>query len=373
MFNKLDGIGQYGDVNVRHQILKAAVDHENEINPKADIRMIDYQDLSQHFNDHPEDGRYRLLVHVRGHYLAVDVRQHNGKKSCLILDAANDYRCDTLITPIFVEHDFTPFAAGGMIGDGVENGPYEFDTTNLQKSATGCSMFALDHCVQLAKAADTIYNIEKTEEYDGVFTFTWDCLPPNFVWNAQSLTLLKRYEAANPGRSREVMPNGMTLEDYVKQGTVEGKNQSINIHVFSKAHDDYAQQLVSPVMSQPSPNLQAKQDVLALMDKVIENLEKSTSHGSKMSKDQKLESLKDIRDSYARGSTDDAPLTAATLGRFQATANQQRKFINFGGAARSGTYFKVELTKLRGQYQEKAATKADMKNESSTTHKNAFH
>ncbi len=388
MFDQIEGMEQYGDVNKRHQILKAAVEHQNTINPDADIRMIDFVNLKEYLEKNPQEGRYRLLVRIEDHYTAIDVRQHEGKKSCLILDAANDYRCDTLIAPMFVKQQFTVLAAGGMKGDGKEGGPYEAVTANIQTDKTSCSMFALDHCVQLAAAPDEMYeNLHDQAELESVplfgNTFTWDCLPPNFVCNAQSFNLLQRYNAANPGRLNEVMPNGMTMKDYLEQGTKlvldpngqptinekTGKpfkqNHSINVHVFQKAQAIYQNGLVSAGVPEQSPTLEdssvgvpeeqgpsAKTEVLKLMNRVILDLTNSTVYGSKLDKDIKLEQLKATRDTYAAGGAD--TFHAASLHQFQLVANMQRKVINFGGQARSGKVFKAEMAKIREKFQEKA-------------------
>lgn len=230
----------------RDEILLIAVEHENQKNPNARIHVIDIDELEQHIRSH--DSNHQVIVRNSYHYTVVDVRDINGKKSCIVLDSAMDYR-GTEASELLKASGFDVYFVKAF------NEREEVE--NIQFDLYSCSMFAMDHCVQLSHAPDALYQHlqEKREQRSDQATY-WIDFPPNFLWNAQSLSkVLGPYEAMIRAESPELlqrpMPNGLSYLTYTQQGRIMVKkekedgvceveqNDSINVHVFSKAQALY--------------------------------------------------------------------------------------------------------------------------------------
>jgi hypothetical protein len=241
MFEKSElpeNMGAYSGED-RLERIRSAVEMQN-LTRSADappIQMVEFDDLKQHLNDTdaPDDGRQVLLVKIQNHYLALDVLKKDGKKSCITLDAANDFRSYGVMNE-FEEQGYTTYMASGLSED-IER--------NLQSDTSSCSLFAFDHCVQLSHE-NPVELHQNVEDWSVDEAFTWDKLPVNFLWNVQSNTFLKEYRETHEKEMSTVMQNGLTMEQYISRGgydeTNSTHNNSINVHVFSKVRD--AHQLV---------------------------------------------------------------------------------------------------------------------------------
>lgn len=220
----------------RAEILNAAVEIENIRNPQANISVVNFSDLSTYIRENADKERYRAIIGLYGHYIAADWLQKAGEdKTCILIDAALDGRYYAVLSALENEHGYTVLSPCGFF-----NGN---DGVNLQSDSASCSMFALDHCTQLAHFPDSLHGQLRQElNPDEGDTFTWDRMPPCFICNAQSLRTIKKYMDANPTVTDEPMPNGMTLREYITSGTglSDGlepvpANNSIHVHVFKKA------------------------------------------------------------------------------------------------------------------------------------------
>jgi hypothetical protein len=236
MFEKLEqpqNMGMYSGQE-RLERIRSAVEMQN-LTRSADatpIQLVEFDDLKQHLNgmNAGEDSRQVLLVKIQNHYLALDVLQVDGKKSCISLDAANDYRSYGVMME-FMGQGYTTYMASGLSED-IER--------NLQSDTSSCSLFAFDHCVQLSHE-NPVELHQNVEDWSVDEAFTWNKLPANFLWNVQSNSFLKEYSQTNAKEMRTVMHNGLTMEQYISRGgygkTQESQNNSINAHVFSKVQD----------------------------------------------------------------------------------------------------------------------------------------
>jgi hypothetical protein len=243
-----NNIGQYSQ-NQRYELLHNAVNRENKENPKAKITIVDINELDTHIKTCKEE-RYRLIVKNSAHYTAVDVRNKEGKKSCIVLDAAGDSR-GVAVAIAFSHNQFTPKFSGGLQGN---------PKANLQADAYSCSLFSFDHCVQLYKADENLHEA-LCEKYD--FMIPYDAFPPNFVWNAQSIKFLDAYaliaEKENPGILDKPMTNGFSFREYLQKGmctypSQEGhlvtRNESINLHVLQTVESHRPQEVAKNVMTE---------------------------------------------------------------------------------------------------------------------------
>ncbi len=239
---------------VRHELLKIAIQHENEKRPeRLPIQLIDESDFIKHITNEGIDerfrsSRYQLLINSDGHYTCIDIDKRDGRKSLIILDATNDPRCDNLLMDAEVlKNGYKTIRALGLSWD---------EKKDLQKDHHSCSLFAFDHCVQLSCTTPNFHDElgSKRESKPSRFNINrryifWDDLPPNFICNAQSIKFLDAYEekmraAGTLDSLDEIMPNanGLSYREYIKSGIVtytEGEeefthNESINLHILSK-------------------------------------------------------------------------------------------------------------------------------------------
>lgn len=233
-------MGDYGPDD-RHSFLNYAVDHENASNNESKIVLIDLADFEKHLNNvdiHEElhSSRYRLIVRTDHHYTVVDIDKRTNPHSCLILDATNDPRMFSIYC-IAKQSNFNAFCFSGL-----SMAP----TIKLQYDAHSCSMFALDHCIQLSYTQSNPQFHQmlsaKASETDSLF---WDELPPNFLWNIQSLKTLELYSKTLVEHDCDALdknlPNGSSLKQYLSQGvctykeegTEVSRNESINLNIFA--------------------------------------------------------------------------------------------------------------------------------------------
>lgn len=347
-----DTIGNYSKP-VRLAILQSAIEHENIVNSQANIVLIDRDELVSHLQTLPP-GRQRLLISHGGHYMAADAFNQEGAKSCILLDAANDYRCQAVMTD-FENQGFTVLMATSL-SEAVER--------NLQTDTSSCSMFALDHCVQLAHAPDDLHTellARVTKENMG--GFTWDSFPPNLFWNAQTSSFIQTYMTTHPEQADQVMPNGLSMRQYIAQGTsaATGLNNSIDIHVFNNAHTIYLAMEAAQRADQAYQAQIVKSEIVAAMNKSIQA---SESTGWIMpGKSGKLTRLKDIRDNFAQSPTVD-PLNSPFIQEFNTVAGEAR----FAIKAASGKMFESEMTVIRTKHTADGDKKAEGKDDSLPDH-----
>jgi hypothetical protein len=233
-------MGHY-EAQDRDSFLNYAVEYVNATHDQGKIVLIDIDDLYKHLKNIDIDeslkfSRYQLIVRNEHHYTAVDIDKSIVPPSCIILDATNDPR----MFHIYCSAKDSQFDAFCFMGYSMA------PTKNLQTDAHSCSMFAFDHCVQLSctHSNPDFHKMlaAKANEQDTLF---WDELPPNFLWNTQSLTTLNEYAGLvvkkDPGSLDETMPNGLSFNEYIHQGICSyeedgqevRRNESINVHVFA--------------------------------------------------------------------------------------------------------------------------------------------
>lgn len=224
------------DTEHREKIVEAAVILENETNHGANISIVKFDDFEKYIDDNKDKKRHRAIIEVHGHYMAVDILNNDTPKTCILLDAASDPRYYAALSLLENNYGYKVLSPCGFF--------HGEDDTSLQKDTSSCSMFAFDHCVQLSYAPDSLHTeLMSKLDPEQADTFTWDKMPPNFIWNMQSLSILKKYQELYPDRVNEITPyKGYTLEKYVQEGRgiSDGLhpvpvNDSINKHVFNKA------------------------------------------------------------------------------------------------------------------------------------------
>ena len=223
----------------RHQLLEAAIKRENEkLHASAPpLQVINSEDMLNHIknvniDERYHNSRYQLIVKSGWHYTVVDIDKREGKKSIVILDAANDIR-GIRLRYAAIDNGYKVIFAGGLSWD---------PSSNLQKDSHSCSLFSFDHCVQLSHTEPDFHThiAEKGDSYGFVF---WDNLPPNFMWNAQSTKILDEYQnkMKDDPSLDQVMSNGLSYHEYVALGVCvypDGtgvpvtRNESVNIHTL---------------------------------------------------------------------------------------------------------------------------------------------
>ncbi len=211
-----------GNPAYRRSILTSILDLDKE----TDIQVLDIADLNEYLHNIKEDQRYQIIVDNNGHFSAVDIQVQNGKKQCVILDAANDSRMDSINQVMeFNQFDKIYMPLARTNDRGVPQ--------TLQRDGESCPFFALLHAKELAKLPDIYEHLEQyTESDQNVYL---DRLPPELVCTAQSLSFLESYQNENPELVKKKMSNGETLSSYLEQHTEtaqDGKKQNRSIMHF---------------------------------------------------------------------------------------------------------------------------------------------
>jgi hypothetical protein len=110
--------------NIRHyspderfDLVKAAIAHENLKRPDANIRVMDSRELQGYLDEKKEvegpEWHETLLIRHHEHYLAAHLLCTDDTASCVLLDAANDYRIYAISTA-FEDAGFERHYATGM-------------------------------------------------------------------------------------------------------------------------------------------------------------------------------------------------------------------------------------------------------------------
>ena len=289
---EVTGMGLYSPDEVRDMI-QASVERENLENPDARIHLLQMDELAGYLASHSEEGRQQLIIYNGNHYMAADILVRDGVKSCVLLDAANDPRY-LAAEDCFNAAGFATYTACG----------FTFSDKNLQTDVYSCPLFAFDHGAQFAKTPDAIHATVQSRA-DEINSFPWDVMPPNFLWNMQSVTTRDAYEAQYPNEAVMPVHNGVSFHAYTDMGLVADKkgkqrNDSINVHLFATVQETYA--------------IQQRDQMLAKMDSKIEEVSAKKKPDSTQ-----LETLYTIREELAQ--TSDLSQCQALMQRFDASAN----------------------------------------------------
>lgn len=225
----------------RNTILQLAVDHENALHKQANIHIIHSDELAHFIATHQRDDRMQLIVEKEGHYCALDILQQEDRKSCIILDAANDDTSKTLAAELSSQ-GFTVLRASGLDKD-------QYASSNLQTDTENSALFALDHSIQLSQVSDELHHTLQTQATEG--SFTWDALPAHFLRNAQTVDFIEQYLQKNKEMdvaTKQYIQTG--LKEYDEGGKISTKNDAINSHVFLHAQHLYQKEKIIAAMSQ---------------------------------------------------------------------------------------------------------------------------
>lgn len=300
----------------RHEMLIAAVDQENKKNANAHIFVVDYLELEDHLGRYHSN--HQVIVNCIGHYTAVDIRVINGKKSCIILDSAMDPRGEYTVEKL-KEMGFDVYFAKAF----QENS----EVQNIQFNLCGCSMFAFDHCMQFSYAQDELYQqLQKKREFREDHATYWSDFPPNFLWNAQSLAKIllpyeKMIQEQSPELLQQPMPNGLSYATYIQQGRIvvpvekDGqvceveRNDSINIHVFSKVLELFERR---------------KKELYDIYKNMTADIKKIEAIPSALLTDQKaiIAQLKELQSDFATVHVAIEPSTSPFIAQFNAIVSQ---------------------------------------------------
>lgn len=304
----------------RHAILLAAVEHENATNPNAHIHVIKAKDLQGFLQGH-QRGHLQVIVEKEGHYFTLDILQKGDQKSCIVLDAANDYRCFGTIEEL-ESNGFQVMMASSL------DDSAQFEDKNLQADLYNCSMFALDHSIQFARTPDAEALHTQISSNTIAGGFTWECLPLNFLRNTQSATFLQQQmakpEHAADAETQTYIQKGLIT--YQNQGQSKVRNDSINLHVFQQAQAQYL-----------------KIKILAAMTLAIQEVAHSINP---IGKQAKILRLTQIKQAFAQASAGPNPFLAEQVIAFTNEAAQRRGLsITTSSAAK----FRAEIQSLRAQ------------------------
>ena len=167
-----------------------------------------FQFIDELINESIEQNKNRLQIVMKSgvHYTVIDIDIK--LKSCIIVDAAQDFRRTRLHKIAeFSKHITDNKKLIDIRAQGFEHAGKVINGGAIQKSDHGCWVFALNQCFEIAKLA-TIHNdllaLSKYNQNDKLNTVDWISLPPALVKLAQSQTFLKYYISKNPEHSVEI-------------------------------------------------------------------------------------------------------------------------------------------------------------------------
>lgn len=211
--------------------------------------------------------RIQLAIKKGAHYTAVDIQLSNEGNKFFMLDAAGDNRAmiHYMALQDFKDTSGDPFFTAAYVAtpkqiDGGVNGA-------LQKDFHSCPAFTLDHLSQVSRI-ENIYEIgaKETDEYD---TVSWSKLPPQLVWNSQSMTWLAKYQETHSDEVEQKIPGvDMTFNEYLAAGKttaiikdvekpsngsaaiVFGKFQE-QARKYSSKHENEIENIVRPIATVP--------------------------------------------------------------------------------------------------------------------------
>lgn len=245
------------DRNDTKNILQENLNNYNKHTGK-EIKLLDIGELHLYLTDIKTNinQKQQLIIDQDGHYTAIEILVKDGKKTCLILDAAATVAAQNIVDLIEYEKFDSVYCIEARDGQ------------SLQRDQKSCPAFAFDHATNLSQMNDKWYDdLEKKKTENKAVYF--DDLPPNLVCNAQSLKYLREYEKKHPAELDTPMPNGETYHQHIKQSTqhdpTTGKEQNRGIdtvyhsmaEVFKRSHQNTME--LSPALMEEQKNSTAPQ------------------------------------------------------------------------------------------------------------------
>lgn len=216
---------QTDDLNARRAFIKLSLEQEHN----TSTQLLDIADLNNYIQNLApnKDGRYQLIIDNNGHFSAVDINISQGKKQCIILDAANDPRMND-IQLIFQLNQFDRIHQPLGKYDELMGKPLI-----LQYDKTSCPIFAIEHTKQMALLPDLYSWMESIiEQEEGEEVTYLTRLPPELIRDAQSIFFLAYYQGNHHELLKNPMQNGQLLQDYIRTHTIHtatGKEQNRSI------------------------------------------------------------------------------------------------------------------------------------------------
>lgn len=172
--------------------------------------------------------RFQILVKQGGHYSAIDIRLAPGENKFIILDSAGDPRYMAHYMKMIglkYEDKKTPFFSKGYIVVGMKQ---DLSDT-IQQDCYSCPMFAFDFVRQISRMEDIYDYISNRANKDGYVT--WSDMPPQLVWNAQSLKWIQDYAAQHPNEiDTACSGSGVSFNQYINAANND-RNEKQNIAV----------------------------------------------------------------------------------------------------------------------------------------------
>lgn len=298
----------------RHILLESAIKQENLDNPNEKITMISSLqvelDIDQRYKSWPQikknkqieretsyailkqinekrEANFRVIVDLKGHYTAIDIDKTNGV--AYVVDAVGDAR-GRFISNLLAESTNPSLTVEFVAGYTNKNSKFVV-SPNIQKDHHSCSLFAFDHCKQLAKLTDQERIDLKTKRYstrsemitnrikddmtmivasqlrisatnsiverevqrrlknlkqnDPRFfetkkptDITWEEMGPNFYCNLQSMSQIDELKNELKDEFNKPMPNGLSFNRYIEAANVtdpttgKSQNNAINYYVL---------------------------------------------------------------------------------------------------------------------------------------------
>ncbi|MFZ2315181.1 MAG: hypothetical protein WAW86_05940 [Gammaproteobacteria bacterium] len=189
--------------------------------------------------------RLQLIVKNVGHYTGIDIQISREGNECLILDAGSDLRVLILICRLGYLTD----ADGQNIFRHVYWPSSNANEARLQTDINSCPLFTFDHVCQSSKLDIFIELGDPTQTETNEVCLTWNNMPPELVWNAQSLKLLADYRKHNAkkyfGPDSE---RGANFDSYLEQGkkaVLSSTGEKVQNHSIERLFQLYREQYLS--------------------------------------------------------------------------------------------------------------------------------
>lgn len=209
---------------------------------KLDCAVIQYYELSD-FIEHKmaalkgkQNASFQALVRHDVHYTALHFEYADGKVRCAVLDANQDPKLHLLVK-VLSDKNIPTYVLG------------ENEEDKLQLDNRSCSIFSLDHLIQVAKDPQFFSSLQMlaTSSEKGYPVVAWEKLNPSYVKNAQSKEFLLGYLSKHPNESFK----GADFVEVMRKRWDEKSNLSIQ-----RKLDKYTQR-VTAFLSNNSPGFVA--------------------------------------------------------------------------------------------------------------------
>lgn len=170
--------------------------------------------FARNVNVDKEPARLQLIIKNIGHYTGIDIQIASTGNRCLVLDAASDLRMFIILNRL---EELTQ-ENGKPLFKKIYLPIYDTPEMRMQMDIMSCPIFAFDHVCQSSKL-DVFSELKSLRLSGKSSTLSWMLMPPELVWNAQSVLFLETYRENNAAKYfSDGSARGQAFDQYLIAG-----------------------------------------------------------------------------------------------------------------------------------------------------------